>query len=408
MLDVAAIRRQFPAMNRPDGRRLPVFLDGPGGTQVPQRVIDAVTQSLSFANANRGGVFRTSRAADAMLDEAHRAVADLLNALSPDEVFFGQNMTSLWFQVSRSISRTWKPGDEVMVTRLDHDANIRPWVLAAEDAGATVRWVDIRPEDCTLDLESFQKQLSPRTKLVALPAASNACGTRVDLPPLIKVAKEAGALVAVDAVHYAPHGPIDVQAWGCDVLGCSAYKFFGPHVGIAWARRELLEQWRAYRVRPAGDSLPGRWMTGTQNHEGIAGTLAAIEYLACLISSDADRRTRLHAAMDRVRQYERGLARRLLEGLAARPRYRVHGIAQLDRLEDRVPTFAITSTDRPASDLAEHLARYNIYTWAGNFYAIELIERLGLLDRGGVLRVGLVHYNAPEDVDLLLAVLDRA
>lgn len=407
MLDVAAIRRQFPAMVRPDGRRLPVFLDGPGGTQVPQRVIDAVSQSLAFANANRGGVFRTSRAADAMIEEAHRAVADLLNAPSPDEVFFGQNMTSLWFQVSRSIARTWKPGDEVVVTRLDHDANIRPWVLAAEDAGAVVRWVDIRPEDCTLNVEEYHRLLSPRTKLVALPAASNATGTRVDLPPLIKAAKAVGAIVAVDAVHYAPHGPIDVRAWGCDLVGCSAYKFFGPHVGIAWARRDLLEQWRAYKVRPAGDALPGRWMTGTQNHEGIAGTLAAIEYLACLVPSDLDRRARLRLALDQVRQYERRLSRRLLEGLATRPRFHVHGITNLDKLDARVPTFALTCQDRPASDLAAHLARYNIFAWAGNFYALELIERLGLQDQGGVLRVGLVHYNGADDIDLLLAVLDR-
>jgi cysteine desulfurase family protein (TIGR01976 family) len=407
MLDVATIRRQFPAMYRPDGRRLPVFLDGPGGTQVPQRVVDAVSQSLSFSNANRGGVFRTSRAADAMLDEAHRAVADLLNAQSGDEVIFGQNMTSLWFQLSRSIARNWQPGDEVMVTRLDHDANIRPWVLAAEDAGAIVKWVDIHPEDCTLDLESFRRHLSPRTKLVALPAASNATGTRVDLPPLVKAAHEAGALVAVDAVHYAPHGPIDVRAWGCDLLGCSAYKFFGPHVGIAWAKRELLERWHCYKVRPAGEALPGRWMTGTQNHEGIAGTLAAVEYLACLLPSDADRRTRLQQVMEAVRQYERRLSRRLLEGLASRPRFKVHGITQFDRLEERVPTFALTAKDRQANDLAAHLARYNIFAWAGHFYAIELIERLGLLDRGGVLRVGMVHYNSPEDIDLLLAVLDR-
>jgi len=407
MLDVAAARRQFPALNRPDGRRLPVFFDGPGGTQVPQRVIDAVAQSLAYANANRGGVFWTSRAADAMLDEAHRAAADLLNAASPDEVVFGQNMTSLWFHLSRSVARTWKPGDEVVVTRLDHDANIRPWLLAAQDAGATVRWVDVRPDDCTLDVEDYHRQLSPRTKLVALPAASNATGSRVELRPLIEAAHAVGALVAVDAVHYAAHGAVDVRALGCDLLGCSAYKFFGPHVGIAWARRELLEGWFAYKVRPAPEGGSGRWMTGTQNHEGIAGTLAAIDYLAGLGPPGGDRRSRLVEAMARIRQYEKGLARRFLEGLAARPRYRVHGVKALDRLDDRVPTFGITCADHPASDLAEHLARHEVFAWAGHFYAVELIERLGLRDAGGVLRVGLVHYNTADEVDYLLAVLDR-
>lgn len=407
MLDLATIRQQFPAMNRPDGSRLPVFLDGPGGTQVPTRVINAVVDALTTCNANLGGVFRTSQRATQMLAEAHRAVADLFNAGSPEEILFGQNMTSLWFHLSRSIAATWKPGDEVLVTRLDHDANIRPWVLAAQNAGATVRWVDIHPEDCALDVADYHRQLSPRTRFVALPAASNATGTRVNLVPLIQAAHAVGALVAVDAVHYAPHGPIDVQAWGCDLLGASAYKFFGPHVGIAWVRKELLAQWVPCKVRPAPEQGPGRWMTGTQNHEGIAGTQAAIEYLACLSSSPGTRRERLADALTRISRYELGLSRRLLEGLASRPRFRVHGITALDRLGERVPTFAISCADHPASDLATHLAHYQIHAWAGHFYAIELIERLGVLGEGGVLRVGLVHYNTPQEIDLLLAVLDR-
>src|SRR5579884_3093341 len=280
MLDVKACRRQFPALHGQRNGRTPIFLDGPGGTQVPRRVIDAIVHYLSTCNANHGGVFATSQESDRILAEAHQAVADLLHAPSADEIIFGQNMTTLTLHLSRSLAQTWRPGDEVLVTRLDHDANVSPWVLAARDAGATVRFIDVHPEDCTLDLDSLRRLLDDRTRLVAVGCASNAVGTFNDVARLTRWAHEVRALAFLDAVHYAPHGPMDVQAWDCDFLACSAYKFFGPHVGVLWGRRELLESLPAYKVRPAPDTLPDRWMTGTQNHEGLAGVPAAVDYLA--------------------------------------------------------------------------------------------------------------------------------
>jgi cysteine desulfurase family protein (TIGR01976 family) len=406
MLDVASVRRQFPALQRSDGGQSPVFLDGPGGTQTPRPVVETVAGYLMHCNANHGGVFRTSQESDAILHEAHQAAADFLNAPSPDEVVFGANMTTLVFHLSRAVGQTWKPGDEVIVTRLDHDANVRPWVLAARDASATVRWVDFRPEDCTLDLDDLRRQLTERTRLVAVTCASNAVGSMPDVGAIVKQAHAAGALVMLDAVHYAPHGPIDVQGWGCDFLACSAYKFFGPHVGILWGRRSLLESLPAYKVEPAAEELPERWMTGTQNHEGIAGTLAAVEYLASLTSAPGSRRQRLLASFTAIREHEQALARRLLEGLAQRPRYRVWGIADTGRLAERAPTVSITAKDHPPLELARHLAGREIYSWHGNFYALELTRRLGLEDSGGLLRLGLVHYNTAEEIDRLLAALD--
>ncbi len=415
MIDVAALRSQFPALHHRRAGRLPVFLDGPGGTQVPRSVIDAVADYLALRNANHGGVFATSRESDALLDEAHQAAADLLNAPSADEVIFGANMTTLTLHLGRALARTLREGDEVLVTRLDHDANVRPWVLAARDAGAAVRWVDFHPEDGTLDLDDFRRQLSPRTRLAAFAAASNALGTLNDVPLLTRWAHEAGAWVFVDAVHYAPHGPIDVQAWGCDFLACSAYKFFGPHVGILWGSRERLESLPAYKVRPAPDALPGRWMTGTQNHEGIAGTRAAISYLADIGATGQGlgpatrsvRRGRLLAGLAAIRDHEADLGRRLLEGLAARPRFRTWGITRPEDLGRRVPTFAVTAAGSTPGAMAAHLAAREIYAWSGNFYALELTERLGLEDKGGLLRLGLVHYNTPDEVDRLLQALDE-
>src|SRR5436190_12585552 len=276
---VESLRSHFPALQRVVEGGHPVFLDGPGGTQVPRSVIVAIAHYLSTCNANHGGVFQTSQESDQIVHDAHAAVARLLNAPSPDEIVFGQNMTSLTFHVSRSLALTWKPGDEVLVTRLDHDANVRPWVLAAQDAGATVRFIDIHPEDCTLDLADLRAKLTVRTKLLAVGAASNVVGTVNDIAALTKMAHAVGAKVYVDAVHYSPHGPIDVQAWDCDFLACSAYKFFGPHVGILWGRRRWLEELVPYKVRPCADTIPDRWMTGTQNHEGLAGVVAAVAYL---------------------------------------------------------------------------------------------------------------------------------
>ena len=395
MIDVPSVRARFPAL-----RRGAVFLDGPGGTQVPQEVVDAISGYLTTCNANRGGAFATSRESDAILDEAHRAAADLLNAPSAEEIVFGANMTTLTLHVSRSLARTWKPGDAVLLTRLDHDANVRPWAMAAQDAGAEVRLVDIR-DDGSLDEEDFARKLDGRVKLLALTCASNAIGTMPDAARLGRMAQAAGAVVYLDAVHYAPHGVIDVQAWGCDFLACSAYKFFGPHVGILWGKRAHLEALPAYKVRPAPDTLPGRWMTGTQNHEGIAGTLAAISYLASL-GNGASRRERLVSAMESIKEHESALLRLLLEGLAAIPGVRVHGPAR------RAPTVGLTVASKRADDVAASLASKGVFAWSGHFYALELAERLGVLPQGGFVRLGLAHYNTADEVRRTLDALAGA
>jgi cysteine desulfurase family protein (TIGR01976 family) len=406
MFDVQACRRQFPALQRKIDGVCPLFLDGPGGTQVPQRVLDAITHYLTTCNANRGGVFTTSRESDALLDEAHRAAADLLNAPSPEEIIFGANMTTLTFHLSRALARTLRPGDEILVTRLDHDANVRPWVLAARDGGATAKFVDIHPEDCTLDLDDFRRQLSPRVRLAAVTCASNLTGSVNEIRTLARLAHEVGALLYVDAVHYAPHRLLDVQAWDCDFLACSAYKFFGPHVGILWGKSEHLQRLPAYKLRPATDELPGRWMTGTQNHEGLAGVAAAIDYLASL-GEGATRRQRLQNAFQAIEDHERTLAGRLLDGLGTRARFHVWGITQQAQRAARVPTVAITAKDRTPLQIAEHLASREMYAWNGNMYALELTERLGVEERGGLLRLGLVHYNTIEEIERLLQALDE-
>jgi cysteine desulfurase family protein (TIGR01976 family) len=409
MFDFANLREQFPGLNHERHGRLPIFFDGPAGTQVPKRVIDAMVHYLTTCNANHGGVFATSRTSDLIIDNAHRAMADLLNAPSPDEIVFGQNMTSLTLHLSRSIARVLRPGDEVMVSRLDHDANVTPWVLAARDTCATVRWIDIHPEDGTLDLDSVRRQLCERTRLVTVGLASNSLGTINDVASIAREAKRAGAWLFADAVHYAPHGPIDVQALDCDFLVCSAYKFFGPHVGVLWGRRELLTELPAYKIRPAPDTVPGRWMTGTQNHEGLAGVVAAVNYLESVgghfvLSSDP--REQLRTAMAAIRAHEQSLSRHLLAGLAERPRFRVWGVPDLRRLDERVPTVAITANDASPQAIAEHLAARQIYVWSGNMYALEATERLGLEATGGVVRLGMVHYNTPQEIDEVLRALD--
>jgi cysteine desulfurase family protein (TIGR01976 family) len=416
MFDVQTLRQQFPALHQHRDGVLPIFLDGPGGTQVPQRVIDAMVRYLTTCNANHGGAFATSRESDQILHAAHEGVADLLNAPSPDEIVFGANMTTLTLHLSRAIGRTLRPGDEVLVTRLDHDANVTPWVLAARDAGATVRTCDVRPEDCTLDLDDLRRQLTPRTRLVAVGCASNAVGTVNDVAAITRWAHAAGALVFLDAVHYAPHGPIDVQAWGCDFLACSAYKFFGPHVGVLWGKAALLRELPAYKLRPVPETLPDRWMTGTQNHEGLAGVGAAVDYLAGLGASHADsqdrfpslspRRRDLRRGMAAIQAYETELGQRLLAGLAQWPRLKVWGITAPERLAARVPTVSVTLAGRDAAEVAEQLAARHIYVWHGNLYALGLSERLGLEPHGGFVRLGLVHYNTLEEIDRLLAALD--
>ncbi len=405
--DPVAVRRQFPALAVEQAGRPVVFLDGPGGTQVPQRVIDAVATYYREANANVHGAFSTSVRTDAILREAHEAVADFLGAASPAEVKFGQNMTSLTFALSRSVARVLRPGDEVVISRLDHEANRGPWIAAAADAGAVIREIDVDPATCTLDLASLDATLSDRTRLVAVGYASNAVGTVNPVGEIVARAHAAGAWAFVDAVHYAPHAPLDVQALGADFLACSAYKFFGPHVGVLYGRRALLDELPAYKLRPAED----RWETGTQNHEGIAGTLAAVEYLAGVadlaggLPADASRRARLVAAMGAIEEYERGLSKRTLAGLATVPGLRVHGLADPDRAGERTPTFAVTLAGWHPRALAEALAARGIYAWDGDFYATTLIEDLGLAATGGVLRLGLAHYSTSGEVERLVATL---
>lgn len=402
-------RRQFPALLRTVGQRPAVFLDGPAGTQVPHRVIDAVANYLAYTNANHEGAFVTAQESDRLLAEAHQAVADLLGASDPACVCFGQNMTSLTFAFSRAVARTWQPGDEIVVTRAEHDANFTPWVLVARDAGVTVRYADIRPDDCTLDLDDLSGKIGDRTRLVAVGGASNASGTINPIATVAEWAHRVGALVFVDAVHYAPHALIDVNRLQCDVLVCSAYKFFGPHVGILWARRELLEKLPAYKVRPAPDSLPGKWMTGTQNHEGIAGTREAIDYLADLGRSladdqDLDRRAALAEAFADIREYEIELARHLLAGLAELPDFKVWGITDPARLAERLPTVSITHHRLTATQLAARLGARGIFVWHGNYYALPLTERLGL-EPEGMVRIGPVHYNTFDEIDRLISEL---
>ena len=406
--DVAWCRQQFPALERRlDGRPV-VFFDGPAGSQVPRRVVDAVSEYLLHTNANHGGVFPTSRESDAMLRAAHQALADLLGSDDPDTIAFGPNMTSLTFALSRALGRTWRPGDEIVVTRQDHDANVSPWVLAARDSGATVHHVGIRGEDCSLDMDDLAEKLSPRTRLVAVSGASNAAGTINPVAEIVRLAHQVGALVFLDAVHLASHGLLDVRGWDCDFLACSAYKFFGPHVGVLWGRRELLAELPAYKVRPAPDDLPGRWMTGTQNHEGIAGTLAAVEYLADLgrhlVPEAAPGRAAIEAAFAGITAYERGLVGELLTGLAELPGVKVWGITDPRRLDQRVPTVAITHNRLRPAELAVWLAERGIFVWHGNFYALPLSEALGL-EPDGLVRIGLLHYNTEEEVQRLLATL---
>ncbi len=400
-------REQFPALARHVDGQPAVYLDGPAGSQVPERVIEAMSRYLREMNANHGGRFATSRESDEMLDSAHEAVADLLRAPSSHATIFGANMTSLTFAFSRALARTWRPGDEVIVTRLDHDANVTPWVLAARDAGATVHHVNVRAEDCTLDLEDLRAKLSSRTRLVAFGAASNAVGTVNQIGHICDLVHEAGGQAFLDAVHLAPHHMIDVTAFRCDYLVCSVYKFFGPHVGILWGRDELLESLEPYKVRPAADTLPERWMTGTQNHEGIAGVLAAIEYLADLgrrRTPDADRREALAQAFSMILIHELELCKRLVAGLLDLPGVRVWGITDPERFHERVPTVSINHRQLAPAALADYLGSRGIFAWHGNFYALPLTEALGL-EPDGMVRLGLLHYNTSDEVDRLLAVL---
>jgi cysteine desulfurase family protein (TIGR01976 family) len=406
MADLSSNRRLFPALSQTHDGKPVVFFDNPGGTQCPQMVIDAVADYLVSHNANHGGAFATSLRSDAMLHDAHQAMADMLGAASADEIVFGANMTTLTFSVSRALGRMLSPGDEIVITRLDHDANISPWLLLARDTGAVVRWVDIRKEDCTLNMDDLEGQISSKTKIVATGYASNAVGTINDVKTIVEMAHAVEALTYIDAVQYAPHGPIDVQALGCDFLVCSAYKFFGPHVGILYGKLDLLDRLSAYKVRPADDHPPYKFETGTLNHEGIAGTRAAIEYLAQLAGGGGTRRQRIVAGMTAIRQYEQTLSTRLISGLRRIKGLKIWGITDLAQLDRRVPTVSFTLEGHSPREVAEYLGRRGIFVWDGNYYALAVMERLGLEPTGGMVRVGPVHYNTEDEIDRLLNALE--
>jgi cysteine desulfurase family protein (TIGR01976 family) len=405
--DLSWIRRQFPSLKQTVNGHPAVFLDGPGGTQVPQRVIDAIGDYLAHSNANTHGAYATSRQTDAMLDEARAAMADFLGC-DADEVVFGANMTSLTFAVSRAIGRELKAGDEIVVTRLDHDANVSPW-RALEETGATVRFVDVREEDCTLDMQDLARNINEHTRLVAVGYASNAVGTINDVKEVVRLAHAAGAMAYIDAVHYAPHGPIDVRALECDFLVCSTYKFFGPHMGVLYGKREHLKGLPAYKLRANSDESPYRWEWGTLNHECIAGITACVEYLADVgrgLQPDASsRRAALQAAYVEIRRYERELCERVVRGLLQIRGLKFYGIRDFSQFDRRCPTVAIRIAGHPPLELATKLGDRGFFTWDGNYYALNLSERLDVEKDGGFLRIGLVHYNTAEEVDRLLAAL---
>ncbi len=406
-LDVAWVRAQFPSLQLQVNGHAAAFLDGPAGTQVPKQVMGAVQNYFLKSNANTSGAFATSRSNDAMIAATRQAMADFFNC-DKDEVVFGQNMTTITFALARAIGRSLEPGNEIVVTTLDHDANVAPW-RALEESGVVIRQVGIREADCTLDLEDLKSKLNKNTKLVAVGYASNAVGTINPVAEITKLAHEAGALMFIDAVHYAPHGPIDVRALDCDFLVCSPYKFFGPHMGTLYGKREHLLKFKPYKVRPAYDTLPDRWETGTQVQELIAGIGAAVDYLAEVgrrcDASAKDRRSALLAAYRATRQHEMSLLAHLVEGLLAIPGLQFFGIRDPKQVQDRCSTVSIRLENHAPVKIASFLGERGIFTWDGNYYALNLTERLGVEANGGLLRIGLVHYNTMEEVDRLLAAL---
>jgi cysteine desulfurase family protein (TIGR01976 family) len=392
--DVDAARARFPALHRhaPDGTPL-IFFDNPAGTQVPTQVIEAISAYFVEMNANSGGAFTASRDSDAMVRATREKLARFLNAPRPDEIVIGPNMTTLNFGLSRALATRIAPGDEIVLTRMDHDANVSPWLRAAADRGAVVRWVDMREADCTLDLDTLEAALSERTRIVATVHASNAVGTINPVRRIADMVHAAGALHVVDAVQSAPHVPIDVQAIGCDFLLCSSYKFFGPHAGVMWGRYDLLADLPAYKVRPAKDKPPYRWETGTPAFELIAGIGATIDYLDSI------------GGVAGFVEYERGLTAHLLDVLEANPNVQIAGIRDRDRLHERVPTVVFSHASRTPTEVAEHLARHAISVWDGNYYAVEVMSRLNKPD--GMVRVGLAHYNTHAEIDRFGEVLAR-
>lgn len=405
---VPELRKQFPAMARVQSGQPVVYLDGPAGSQVPLSVIDAIGNYYRYHNANRSGQFPTSHETDQLMADAHCAAAAWFGGDDPKEIVFGANMTTLTFQFSRAHARTWQPKDTIVVTRLDHDANVSPWRLAAADRGVTLRTVEVRREDATLDEDDFARALELEPRLVAVTAASNSVGSRTPIARLAAMAHQAGAEVYIDAVHLAPHALLDAAAWNADYIVCSAYKFFGPHVGMLWGRHQRLEELEAYKVQPAPDRSPEKWMTGTQNHAAICGVTAAIDYVCSLgrqlANPSVTRREALTQAMTAIESYERELVTRLISGLQQIPKVRVFGITHPSQFDRRVPTVALTVDGIPSSSVAARLSQHGIYCWHGHYYAIAICDALGQ-SANGMVRLGLMHTNTVEEVDRTLEAL---
>jgi cysteine desulfurase family protein (TIGR01976 family) len=402
----AQARRHFPALALTDAGRPRVYFDNPAGTQVPQQVVDRTVDCLVNRNANLGGYFATTLAAGELVDEAHRACADFYNAATPAEIVFGQNMTTLTFHMSRCLGRRFRKGDEIVLSRMDHDANVAPWLLLAEDLGLTVRWMDFDTGTYEFPDDALTKVLSNRTRLVAMGMASNCTGTVNDTKRFAAQARAAGAIVYLDAVQFAPHYAIDVQDLGADIVVSSAYKWFGPHQGVLWGRKDLLAETFGYKVRPAGEDLPHKFETGTLSHEGMAGCLGAIEYLE-QFGTGATRAQRIASAWTAMAAYEQKLTLKLIEGLRGFKGLTVRGITSANAMHRRVPTVSFTLDGHHPQALAKAFAADNIFVWSGHNYAVEPVTRMGLMDKGGVLRVGLAHYNTEAEVDALLASLAR-
>ncbi|MFK8031060.1 MAG: cysteine desulfurase-like protein [Gammaproteobacteria bacterium] len=407
------IRAQYPALAKTDKGLPRIYLDNPAGTQVPQNVVDRMSDCLLYNNANLGGAFVTSLGADSIVDDAHAAMADLLNAASPDEIIFGQNMTTLTLGVSRSIGLLLNPGDEILLSRMDHDANVQPWVLMARDRGVKVKWLPFDHETFEFDLTLAESLMTDKLRLMCVGGASNLLGTLNDVKALCAMARKVGAWSYVDAVQSVPHVSTDVQFINCDFLACSAYKFFGPHQGILYGRQSVLDQLNAYKVRPASERSPGNFESGTQSHEGMAGTAAAVEYFATIGEESGEsfakrypifkgRRLHAHTGLDVLFEYESGLAHRLVEGLMSINGITVQGITSPEAMERRVPTVSFTSAQHAPLAITEGLAKQNIFVWSGHNYAIEVVDSLGLRDTGGVVRVGPVHYNTEQEIDQVL------
>ncbi len=414
--DLESVRMQFPALAMSDNGVRRIYLDNPAGTQVPQSVADAMSDCLLHKSANLGGYFASSKDADQVIAGARAAMADFLNAPSDDEIIFGQNMTTLTLHLSRSVGRLMQAGDEIILSRMDHDANVWPWVLMARDLDLEVKWLSFDKSTFEFDLDDLDELLTDRTRLVCVGGASNLTGTINDITTICEKARAAGALSYIDAVQSAPHLATDVQQIGCDFLVCSAYKFFGPHQGILWGRREVLESLEPYKVRPAYDEIPWCFETGTQSHEGCAGVTAAVDYFAWIGDSMAadhmadwghlsGRRQALHAAMDFLFEYEKSIAEHLLQGLAAIDGVTVHGITSSDALDRRVPTVSFTHASVAPDTIAKALAENNIFVWSGHNYAVEVAQTLGIYESGGGVRIGPVHYNSHAEIDELLDAL---